>query len=61
MYYERYVLGEITLDEFKVKHQKLRPVAEDQKAIEHEIEEYEQDIADFLVSAKSEIRSFLFQ
>src|SRR5699024_11709868 len=42
MYYEQYVLGEITLDEFKVKQQKLRQAAEDQKAIELEIEECEQ-------------------
>ena len=42
MYYEQYVLGEISLDEFKVKQQKLRQAAEDQKAIELEIEECEQ-------------------
>lgn len=42
MYYEQYVLGEITLDEFKVKQQKLRQAAQDQKAIELEIEECEQ-------------------
>ena len=47
MYYEQYVLGEIALDEFKVKQQKLRPVAEDQKAIELEIEEYEQAYSRF--------------
>lgn len=41
MYYEQYVLGEITLDEFKVKQQKLRQAAENQKAIELEIEECE--------------------
>lgn len=42
MYYEQYVLGEISLDEFKVKQQKLRQAAEDQKAIELEIEKCEQ-------------------
>lgn len=42
MYYEQYVLGEISLDEFKVKQQKLRQAAEDQKAIELETEECEQ-------------------
>lgn len=41
MYYEQYVLGEITLDEFKVKQQKLRQAAEDQKEIELKIEECE--------------------
>lgn len=41
MYYEQYVLGEITLDEFKVKQQKLRQTAENQRAIELEIEECE--------------------
>lgn len=41
MYYEQYVLGEINLDEFKVKQQKLRRAAEDQKTIEFEIEECE--------------------
>ena len=33
MYYEQYVLGEISLDEFKLKQQNLRQAAEDQKAI----------------------------
>lgn len=47
MYYEQYVLGEINLDEFKVKQQKLRQAAEDQKAIELEIEEYEQAYSRF--------------
>ena len=37
MYYEQYILGEITLDEFKVKQQMLRQAAEDQKAMELEI------------------------
>lgn len=41
MYYEQYILGEISIDEFKVKQQKLRQDAEDQKAIELEIEECE--------------------
>lgn len=41
MYYEQYVLREISLDEFKIKQQKLRQAAEDQKAIELEIEECE--------------------
>lgn len=47
MYYEQYVLGEITLDEFKVKQQKLRQAAEDQKTIELEIEECEQAYSRF--------------
>lgn len=42
MYYEQYVLGEISLDEFKVKQQKIRQAAEYQKAIELEIKECEQ-------------------
>lgn len=42
IFYEQYILGEISLDEFKVKQQKLRQAAEDQKAIELEIEECEQ-------------------
>lgn len=41
MFYEQYILGEISLDEFKVKQQKLRQAAEDQKTIEFEIEECE--------------------
>lgn len=41
MYYEQYVLGEVSIDKFKVKQQKLRQAVEDQKAIELEIEEYE--------------------
>lgn len=48
MYYEQYVLGEITLDEFKVKQQNLRQAAEDQKAIELEIKEHEQAYSRFL-------------
>lgn len=47
MYYEQYVLGEITLDEFKVKQQKLRQAAEDRKAIELEIEECERVYSQF--------------
>lgn len=47
MFYEQYILGEISLDEFKVKQQKLRQTAEDQKAIELEIEEYEQTYSRF--------------
>ena len=31
MFYEQYILGEISLEEFKVKQQKLRQAAEDQK------------------------------
>ena len=31
IYYEHYVLGEISLDEFKLNHQKLRQGAEDQE------------------------------
>ncbi len=41
MYYEQYVLGEVSIDKFKVKQQKLRQAVEDQKAIELEIEECE--------------------
>lgn len=52
MYYEQYVLGEINLDEFKVKQQKLRQAAEHQKAIELEIEEYEQAYSRFLQLCK---------
>lgn len=47
MYYEQYILGEITLDEFKVKQQKLRQAAEDQKAIELEIKKCEQAYSRF--------------
>ena len=47
VYYEQYVLGEINLDEFKVKQQKLRQAAEDQKAIKLEIEECEQAYSRF--------------
>lgn len=31
IYYEHYVLGEISLNEIKLNHQKLRQVAEDQE------------------------------
>ena len=41
IFYEQYILGEISLDEFKAKQQKLRQAAEYQKAIELEIEESE--------------------
>lgn len=47
MYYEQYVLGEITLDKFKVKQQKLRQATEDQKAIELEIEKSKQTYTRF--------------
>lgn len=47
MYYEQYVLGEINLDEFKVKQQKIRQAAEHQKAIELEIEECKQAYSRF--------------
>lgn len=52
MYYEQYVLGEISLDEFKVKQQKLRQAAEDQKTIELEIEECEQAYSRFFLLCK---------
>ena len=42
MFYEQYILGKISLEEFKVKQQKIRQAAEHQKAIELEIEECEQ-------------------
>ena len=32
MFYEQYILGEISLDEFKVKQQKLRQAAQNQKS-----------------------------
>lgn len=41
IFYEQYILGEISLEEFKAKQQKLRQAAEYQKAIELEIEESE--------------------
>ena len=47
MFYEQYILGEISLDEFKVKQQKLRQAAQNQKAIELEIEECEQAYSRF--------------
>lgn len=52
MYYEQYVLGEITLDEFKIKQQKLRQATEDQKAIELEIEECERVYSQFSLLCK---------
>lgn len=42
VYYEQYISGKIDFDEYKVRQQKIRQVAEDQKSIELEIEEYEQ-------------------
>ncbi len=47
MYYEQYILGEINLDEFKVKQQKLRQDGEDQKSIELEIEKSKQTYTRF--------------
>lgn len=47
MYYELYVLGEISLDEFKIKQQNLRQAAECQKEIELEIEECKQAYSRF--------------
>lgn len=47
IFYEQYILGEISLDEFKAKQQKLRQTAEDQKAIELEIEECERAYSRF--------------
>lgn len=47
MYYEQYILGEISLDEFKAKQQKFRQAAEDQKVIELKIEECEQAYSRF--------------
>lgn len=61
MYYEQYILGEITLDEFKVKQQKFKQVTKDQKAIELEIEECQQVYSQFSRCAKSGIRNFPFQ
>lgn len=61
MYYEQYVLGEIALDEFKVKQQKLRPVAEAQKAIELEIEEYERAYSRFSRLCKVRDKELPFQ
>ena len=40
--FEQDVLGEINLEEFKVKQQKLRQASKEQKAIEFKIKEYEQ-------------------
>lgn len=48
VYYEQYILGKIDLDEYKVRQQKIRQAAEDQKAIELEIEEYEQKYRRFI-------------
>ena len=48
MYYEQYILGETTLDEFKVKQQMLRQAAEDQKAMELEIKKCEQAYSRFI-------------
>lgn len=42
VYYEQYILGKIDFDEYKVRQQKIRQAAEDQKAIELEIEAHEQ-------------------
>ena len=47
IFYEQYILGEINLDEFKAKQQKLRQAAEDQKAIVLEIEECERAYSRF--------------
>ena len=47
MYYEQYILGEISLDEVKAKQQKFRQAVEDQKAIELKIEECEQAYSRF--------------
>lgn len=54
-------LGEITLDEFKIKQQNLRQAAEDQKAIELEIKNVSRHTVGFLVCARLWIKNFLFQ
>lgn len=38
MHYEKYILGEITIDEFRAGQDKIRQMAEDQKVLEFEIE-----------------------
>ena len=47
MFYGQYILEEIILEEFKVKQQKFRRAAEDQKAIELEIKKCEQAYSRF--------------
>lgn len=43
LYYEQYVMGEITVDEFRAGQEKIRHAAEDRRAIECKIEKCEQE------------------
>jgi site-specific DNA recombinase len=38
MHYEKYILGEISIDEFRASQDKIHQMVEDQKALEFEIE-----------------------
>lgn len=58
MFYEQYILGEISLDEFKVKQQKHRQAARNQNAIVLEIEECEQVYSRFLRLCKVRDKEF---
>ena len=59
IFYEQYILGEISLDEFKAKQQKRRQAAEDQKAIELETEECEQAYSRFSCLCKVQDKKLL--
>lgn len=52
VYYEQYISGKIDFDEYKVRQQKIRQAAEDQKTIELEIEECEQKYRRFTLLCK---------
>lgn len=58
VYYEQYILGKIDFDEYKVRQQKIRQAAEDQKAIELEIEAHEQKYRRFSLLCKVNNKEF---
>ena len=47
LYYEQYVMGEITVDEFRAGQEKIRHATEDRRAIEYKIEKCEQEHRQF--------------
>lgn len=47
LYYEQYVMGEITVDEFRAGQEKIRHAAEDRRVIECKIEKCEQEHRQF--------------
>jgi hypothetical protein len=60
MYYEQYILGEFSINEFEIKQWKFRQFDENQKVIELEIQECGQAYNQFPACAKFEKESSAF-